>query len=327
MRDLDAGGPAKVVFRPVPLGTEEFVFIDMTQPIRAVYFPIAHQTEEGVPNLCTYLMVDFRIRSEIQMYHPVDGLRGGNRYRPDRTWGLNYDVYRILGIHIPSLMQSLSWPRQLRGEHADLYRSIPPGQETIFNLWDTDIASPRSHSMTNFHRVIDLVTVINAHQGIDLTYRPFQFRSFVADALREIISFGLGFIPGVGTLLAISFNVGYVLITNPDRFRDEFGPSLGLDIVAGLIEAGPSFRRRSNIPLPSRALTLKDEWGFEDRVPPLTSPKHAAGPPSDEVPPGLPDDSVADAADDAVVELSSKTTTDVVESSSEVITDVSKDAV
>lgn len=60
MRDVDAGGPAKMVIRPVPLRDEEFVFIDRTQPIRAVYFPIAHRSEESVPNLYTYLMVEFR---------------------------------------------------------------------------------------------------------------------------------------------------------------------------------------------------------------------------------------------------------------------------
>lgn len=42
---------------------------------------------------------------------------------------------------------------------------------------------------------------------------------------------------GVGTLLAISFNVGWELIENPNNFRDTFGLSLGLDVVAGLIDA------------------------------------------------------------------------------------------
>lgn len=284
MRDLDAGGPAKVVFRPVPLGTEEFVFIDMTQPIRAVYFPIAHRTEESVPNLCTYLMVDFRLRDTVQLRHPFDGR--GRTIRTNSTWGLGYAVYHTLGIHIPSLVESISWPRQMRGEHADLYRSNPGGQETIFFLYDTDIAAPRFHIMTRFVRDIDLVTVISAHQGIDITYRPFEYRSFVAQALREIISFGLGFVPGVGSLLSISFNVAFVLITEPDRFKDEFGPSLGLDIVAGLIEAGPSFRRRSFLPSTNLPLTIKDEWGFDGRVPPPTSPPNSAGPPSDEPPPG-----------------------------------------
>ena len=278
MRDLDSGGPARVVFRPVPLGTEEFVFIDMTQPIRAVYFPIAHRTEENLPNLCTYLMVDFRLRSEITLHHPTNP--SGNRlYRPDRTWGLHYDVYHTLGIHIPSLIESISWPRGLRGERANLYQSIPRGQETIFRLFDTDIRQRNTSARSNFVRLIDITTVISAHQGIDITYRPFAFRSFVADAIRQIISFGLGFIPGVGSLLTISFNVAFVLITDPDQFRNEFGPSLGLDIVAGLIESGQHFRNRSSLPRTNQALILPGDWSFEDRMPPPTSPKHTAGPP------------------------------------------------
>lgn len=288
MRDLDAGGPARVVLRPVPLGTEEFVFIDMTQPIRAVYFPIAHQTEESLPDLCTYLMVDFRLRREISLQHAVVG--GGLFIRTDHTWGLGYHVHHTLAIHIPSLIQSISWPRQMRGENANLYQPIPPEQATIFHVWDADIAPPRSHTMTRFHREIDLVRIISAHQGIDITYPPFRFRNFIADALRQIISFGLGFVPGVGTLLTISFNVAFVLITEPDRFRDEFGPSLGFDITAGLIEAAPSFRRRTFLPTTNLPLIIKDEWGFDDRVPPPTSPRNSAGPPSDEPPPGYKGD-------------------------------------
>lgn len=59
-----------MVIRPVPLRDEEFVFIDRTQPIRAVYFPIAHKSEESVPSLCTYLMVEFRNRGQIRLRHP-----------------------------------------------------------------------------------------------------------------------------------------------------------------------------------------------------------------------------------------------------------------
>lgn len=311
MRDLDAGGPAKVVFRPVPLGTEEFVFIDMTQPIRAVYFPIAHRTEERVPQLCTYLMVDFRLRGTIQLVHPVDGT-AGRPIVPDRTWGLQIDVYRTLGIHIPSLIESISWPRAFRGEHADLYRSTPQGQETIFSLWDTDIALQRPPSRSTFVRYIDLAKIISAHQGIDLIYPPFQWRSFVVEMVGEVIKFGLGFVPGVGTFLSISFNVGFVLVTSPDLFRDMFSPSLGFEVVAGLIEAGLHFKRRLSLPnkslpnnlLPSprQDLIFKDESGFKDRLPPLTSPKHAAGPPSDDVLSGHIDESTVQDADDSTAD-------------------------
>ena len=287
MRDLDRGGPAKVVFRPVPLGTEEFVFIDMTQPVRAVYFPIAHQTEEDLPNLCTYLMVDFRLRSQIRLRHPVSSM--DRTYSPDRTYGLHYDVRHTLGIHIPSLIESISWPRQLRGERADLYRSIPRGEETIFFLLDRDIQQGRTTGSSNFVRLIDITTLINAHQGIDINYRPFQYRSFVADALKQIIGFGLGFVPGVGTLLTISFNVAFELIMYPDQFREVFGPSLGFDIVSGLVESSQNFRNRSSLPRPSEPLTLKGHWDFEDRMPPPTSPKHGATSPSEAAPLALTD--------------------------------------
>ena len=90
MRDLDQRGLAKVVFRPVPLGAEEFVFIDMTQPIRAVYFPIAYETEKQFPNLCPYLMVDFRMKDYNSLYRPVNGINTSKRFALDYTWGLGY---------------------------------------------------------------------------------------------------------------------------------------------------------------------------------------------------------------------------------------------
>lgn len=65
-------------------------------------------------------------------------------------------------------------------------------------------------------REVDLATVMSTRQGVQLQYPPFQHRSFVVNALRQIISFGLGFSLGVGTLLAISFNVAW---ENPNNFR------------------------------------------------------------------------------------------------------------
>lgn len=99
---------------------------------------------------------------------------------------------------------------------------ISRGEEAVFQLWDTDIQQhlTRDSGASTFVREIDLARILSAQQGVQLQYPPFQHRSFVVDALRQIISFGLGSIPGVGTLLAISFNVGWELIENPNNFRD-----------------------------------------------------------------------------------------------------------
>lgn len=60
------------------------------------------------------------------------------------------------------------------------------------------------------------------------------------------------------------------LIENLNNFRDTFGPSLGLDVVRGLIDASQHFRSRSILPNTCQTFTLVNEWNFNNRYPPDT---------------------------------------------------------
>ena len=51
------------------------MWIDMTSPIRALYFPLCHSSGEGFEDICTYLMVDFRIRDSVAFRNRIDGQR------------------------------------------------------------------------------------------------------------------------------------------------------------------------------------------------------------------------------------------------------------
>ncbi|KAK9798009.1 hypothetical protein AB5N19_09656 [Seiridium cardinale] len=70
-RDSQAGGPDKVCIVPIPVKPKErFMFIDLLVPVRAIYFPLAQKVDNIDPDLCTYLMVDFRFRKGVKMLYP-----------------------------------------------------------------------------------------------------------------------------------------------------------------------------------------------------------------------------------------------------------------
>lgn len=67
VRDADKGGIDKVHLQPVTLGPERYMYLDLTVPVRAIYFPIAAKSSAFNEEVCTYLMVDFRLRKGVKM--------------------------------------------------------------------------------------------------------------------------------------------------------------------------------------------------------------------------------------------------------------------
>jgi hypothetical protein len=67
------GGPLMTAITPVKLHPDQpYMYIDLNVPIRAVYFPLAQKPSTVFPDLCSYLMVDFRMRQSVFMYDRVD---------------------------------------------------------------------------------------------------------------------------------------------------------------------------------------------------------------------------------------------------------------
>lgn len=73
IRDFEKGGPNKVVIMPFELGSERYMFMDLTVPVRAVYLPLAYQCDENFQDLCSYLMIDFRMRKSITFKNTTFG--------------------------------------------------------------------------------------------------------------------------------------------------------------------------------------------------------------------------------------------------------------
>lgn len=65
-------GPKKVAIRSIRFLAGKFMYIDLTIPLRAVYFPIAHQSDEKFTDMCTYLMVDFTHRDPLWIHDLSD---------------------------------------------------------------------------------------------------------------------------------------------------------------------------------------------------------------------------------------------------------------
>jgi hypothetical protein len=66
------GGPLKTAVTPIKLDpSQPYMYIDLNVPIRAVYFPLAQKPSTVFPDLCSYLMVDFRMRQGVYMYNTL----------------------------------------------------------------------------------------------------------------------------------------------------------------------------------------------------------------------------------------------------------------
>jgi len=66
------GGPLMTAVTPIKLDPNQpYMFIDLNVPIRAVYFPLAQKPSTMFPDLCSYLMVNFRMRQGVEMFDDV----------------------------------------------------------------------------------------------------------------------------------------------------------------------------------------------------------------------------------------------------------------
>ncbi|KAM0723079.1 hypothetical protein Q7P37_001279 [Cladosporium fusiforme] len=63
------GGPLMTAVTPIKLDNDlPYMYIDLIFPIRAIYFPLAQKPSSVFPDLCSYLMVDFRLRQGVKMF-------------------------------------------------------------------------------------------------------------------------------------------------------------------------------------------------------------------------------------------------------------------
>ncbi|KAL8805511.1 MAG: hypothetical protein Q9223_007245 [Gallowayella weberi] len=252
-RDYDSGGPHKVCIMPVRLGNEPYMFLDATVPIRAVYFPLAHVCSEALPNICSYIMVDFRLRDELRLW------RGSPSWDPwvtiplRDTLGMETSHWRrSIGFDLQGIYYYLSLPRQLRHPDQGLYNAKRTEDILIYVLDSVAVQLPRGLSEASmkqretkvaFNREMDLARVVSANLGVNLVWAPYQYSSFLFDLFTSLTESALGFIPVVGPLLAFGFSITVSATTDPDLFRSDNILGLHQDLLEAIIDSGTRSRK------------------------------------------------------------------------------------
>ena len=246
LRNRDQGGPLKTILRPVPIKTDKrFMLIDWVNPFRAVYFPIAHQAGKGYEDLCIYLMIDFRLRQGVTINSPLYQHTVDMKF--DRELGLTYRHTDVMSFDLKGIYNYLMLPQQLRNPDKDLYSPKNP-KDSLITLWNCHQQTFQivGSQTLGFLREIDLVSVINDNYGVDVTWQPYEYSSWVVDFLTHVTGLALGFIPVIGPMLSVSFSIGLQAIVDPDSFKGENILNLSADVIAGLI--GTGMEVRGNLP-------------------------------------------------------------------------------
>lgn len=143
-----AGGPPKVILTPVELFSDlPYMFIDLVFPVRTIYFPLAQKASADYPGLCTYLMVDFRLRKGVSMGWDIDYKKDGKPYTRevpfDNQLGLGARDTETLAVNIKGVYNYLMLPRQFRSADKGLYTATNPDDINIRMLskYDTDTSA------------------------------------------------------------------------------------------------------------------------------------------------------------------------------------------
>lgn len=236
IRDCEKGGPNKVVVMPFQLGDEKYMYMDLTVPVRAVYFPLAYQCDENFQDLCSYLMIDFRMRESIDF--------SGTTFECSSTHGLTKDNwFWTVGFDLQGLYGYLALPHQLRNPDFGLYEARTDGDELIWIRWNTDIGDTKSETKVNFDREMDLAKVVSANLGVDLVWTPYEFSSWAVELFTSLTEFALGFIPVVGPLLAVDFTITVTALTDPDFFESDDVLGLGVDVLGAILDSASQSKK------------------------------------------------------------------------------------
>ena len=138
-------------------------------------------------------------------------------YPSDKTYGLALAESNTVGVIIYALLQLLSLPRQLRRTNAyaaKLVCIIPRDSLKTVPL----SPSGQRYDSNDFN----WTQVAKASMGLELQWKPFirEQQGWLADYFQNVITFGLGFIPGIGFILQIGFSLGWTALTDRENFYE-----------------------------------------------------------------------------------------------------------
>ncbi|KAF5245230.1 hypothetical protein FAUST_1885 [Fusarium austroamericanum] len=222
-RDLNNGGPRKYILRPIKIQSSEteWLWIDGTIPIRAVYFPVAQQTDQAFANLCTYVVIDFRHRGEVD----IMDYRGFNfnKFPVTSHAGLGWRENFTWGFHVPDIIAYLTIPHKLRNPDQRLFKAKDRRDDLVVCA-PSSIAWRSTFTVIHhpdFFRQIDYANVLSATFGVEVGWRPYEPSNFLRNLVIDLVNLGLGFIPGVGPILSVAFGIAVQLLEDPESFSHD----------------------------------------------------------------------------------------------------------
>ncbi|OGM48634.1 hypothetical protein ABOM_002065 [Aspergillus bombycis] len=213
-RDSYNGGAQKVRVHPCPLPTtaEQWIWLDLVTPIRAIYFPLSQQADQDFPQLCTYVQINFYHQGRRDIWRPRINQFLGHDFTPEL--GVGFAWGHSLGIDVQECIKLLALTPRLR----------------VTNIWREklivirevgDIATGHLAQQVRPNLSFDFLDFINANFAVDVIWKPVPPRSsFLLNLIETVVSAGLGLVPGVGPLLSAGFSVAWMAITDPEGFQE-----------------------------------------------------------------------------------------------------------
>ncbi|KAM0347326.1 hypothetical protein ACHAPU_004845 [Fusarium lateritium] len=184
---------------------------EMLAAIRAIYIPVAHSASKDHPELSTWLQVSFVQPRNISIW------RGGSTFlghQTDSQNGLRVHRTHTVGFDITGLTELLCCPRQ--------FRKVNVYEAKFVKILEASKVRTVSVS-DSYSDAYDFswLTITRAHSGLNIEWGKGEKGSWFEDFFKNALSFGIGFIPGIGPLLAIAFSLTWTAIRDPDQFMHE----------------------------------------------------------------------------------------------------------
>ena len=202
----------------LPTSYEQFpkLALDTTLPIRAIYFPLLFK-DNRYSNLSALTQIDFYWKDRV-LLESTEG--EPMLIEPDQTRGLGFLPYCLIMDWCP-LMCSLAIPpdRLPSGEHPcyKFIRLCSPkkaGLQFVDNFQELDMITSNGAGI----RHVWLDEYHSKNDGIKFTFaRPTESESF--GVVKSLVATGIGFIPFVGPLLAIAWDVAIMSLKEPEKFK------------------------------------------------------------------------------------------------------------
>jgi len=154
----------------------------------------------------------------VQVNFAMDGnkpiWRGGNHFvnhPTTKACGLGIWANSVLGIDIYGLTELLCIPRAFRKVNAYSGKFIKITQRT-------DIRTvPVVKSLSDSYD-FDWTKVNKANTGLDLMWNPPQKSTWIENFMKNTLTIAIGFVPGIGPILAVAFPLAWTALTDPDSF-------------------------------------------------------------------------------------------------------------